>query len=124
VEFIEKCLVWDSSAEVFDEYIEKYAKVKQDSEREGNKVKRSVAKLMMNALYGKTLQKAIFNQTSIVNNIFEFNKFLVDKKSTNFDWVVLGNNKMIVTGEVKDEIKSAHVTKPCQLGAFVTAYSR
>ena len=31
---------------------------------------------------------------------------------------------MIVSGEVKDEIKGAHITKPCQLGAFVTAYSR
>ena len=35
--------------------------MKEESERENNEVKRSVAKLMLNALYGKTLQKAIFN---------------------------------------------------------------
>ncbi len=124
IEFVEKCLVWDATADVFGEYIEEFYKLKEESERSGNKVKRSIAKLMMNALYGKTLQKAIFTQTNIVNNIFEFNHFLLDKKTNNFDWVVLGDEKMIVSGEVKNEQKPHHVTKPCQLGAFVTAYSR
>jgi len=79
---------------------------------------------MMNAIYGKTLQKAIFNKTAIVNNILEFNHFLIDKKSDNFDWIILNDNKIMVTGEIKDELKGQCVTKPCQLGAFVTAYSR
>ena len=124
IEFIEKCLVWDNSADVFGEYITEFHKMKEEAERSGNKVKRSIAKLMMNALYGKTLQKAIFTQTDIVNNIFEFNHFLLDKQTKNFNWIVLGDDKMIVSGEVKNEQKPRHITKPCQLGAFVTAYSR
>lgn len=124
VEFIEKCLVWDSSSDVFGQYIEEFYKLKEDAEREGNNVKRSIAKLMMNALYGKTLQKAIFNKTAIVNNIFEFNNFLIDKNTENFNWIVLSDNKMLLSGEVKDEIKGSQITKPCQLGAFVTANSR
>ena len=124
IEFIEKCLVWDNSADVFGEYITEFYKMKEEAERSGNKVKRSVAKLMMNALYGKTLQKAIFNQTEIVNNIFEFNHFLLDKQTKNFNWMVLDDDHMIVSGEIKNEQKTRHITKPCQLGAFVTAYSR
>ena len=56
IDFVEKCLVWDSSADVFGQYIEEFYKLKEESERSGNKVKRSIAKLMMNALYGKTLR--------------------------------------------------------------------
>ena len=59
---------------------EEFYKLKEESERSSNKVKRSIAKLMMNALYGKTLQKAIFARTNIVNNIFEFNRFLINKQ--------------------------------------------
>ncbi len=125
VEFINKCLVWDeSSKDVFGKYVSEFYKLKEDAEKKDNKVKRSIAKLMLNALYGKTLQKAIFNQTAIVNNIFEFNKFILDKDNKNFDWVVLNDNKLLVSGEIKDADKYRHVTKPCQLGAFVTAYSR
>ena len=69
VEFINKCLIWDESANVFGEYVSEFFKLKEVAEQEGNKVKRSIAKLMLNALYGKTLQKAIFNQTAIVNDI-------------------------------------------------------
>lgn len=56
---------------VFGGYVKESFKKLQ--RREGNQVKRSIAKLTLNALYGKTLQKVIFNQTAIVNDIFEFN---------------------------------------------------
>ena len=73
VEFHNKCLVYDDkSTKVFGVYVEKFYKLKEVAEREDNKVKRSVAKLMLNSLYGKTLQKAIFNTTTIINDVFEF----------------------------------------------------
>ena len=79
---------------------------------------------MMNALYGKTLQKAIFNKTEIVYNIFEFNHFLLDKQTKNFNWIVLDDDIILFLVKLKNELKTRHITKPCQLGAFVTAHSR
>ena len=121
VEFQNKCLVYDDkSANVFKVYVESFYKLKETAEREDNKVKRSVAKLMLNSLYGKTLQKAIFNTTTIINDIFEFNKFVLEHELT--DYSILNDNKMIVSGS--SICKEEMIRKPCQLGAFVTAYSR
>ena len=121
IEFKRKCLVYDDkSPKVFSEYVTKFYKLKEIAEREDNKVKRSIAKLMLNSLYGKTLQKAIFNTTTIINDIFEFNKFVLDYDLT--DYSILNDNKMIVSGTTKNKIEK--IKKPCQLGAFVTAYSR
>jgi hypothetical protein len=120
VEFQNKCLVYEKSDKVFGSYVDKFYKLKETAEREDNKVKRSVAKLMLNSLYGKTLQKAIFNTTTIINDVFEFNKFVLEHDLT--DYSILNENKMIVSGTTKN--KDEMIRKPCQLGAFVTAYSR
>ena len=121
VTFQKKCLVYDAKSDkVFGSYVEKFYKLKEIAEREDNKVKRSVAKLMLNSLYGKTLQKAIFNTTTIINDVFEFNKFVLEHDLT--DYSILNENKMIVSGTTK--CKEEMIRKPCQLGAFVTAYSR
>ena len=70
VEFQKKCLVYDDkSSNVLKDYIDTFFKLRELAEREKNDVKRAVAKLMMNSLYGKTLQKAIFTTTTIINDI-------------------------------------------------------
>lgn len=119
VKFINKCLVWDKSGDVFGKYIKMFYQMKEESERNKNDVARSVAKLFLNSLYGKTLQKANVTNNTIVNNLKEFNAFVRDYELTSFH---LYNNKMLVTGDAKDKQKK--VTKPSQLGCFVTAYSR
>ena len=94
VEFVNECLVYDEKGDVFGDYIYLFYKMKEDAERDGNSVLRSVAKLLLNGLYGKTLQKAIFNTTKIINNIFEFNEFVSKYELT--EWVVLGDgNKLL-----------------------------
>lgn len=120
IEFINKCLVWEESGEIFNEYIETFYKIKEEAEKEKNEVKRSVAKLFLNSLYGKTLQKANFNCSQVINNVFEFNKFI--REYVLNDFVILNENKMLLSGEAR--IKQEKITKPKQLGAFVTAYSR
>src|SRR4051812_8725188 len=121
VQFINKCLVYDSkSSNVFKKYVDTFYDLKVVAEKEENAVKRSVAKLMLNSLYGKTLQRAIFNTTTIINDVFEFNKFVLEHELT--DYSILNENKMIVSGTSIDKDEMIH--KPCQLGAFVTAYSR
>jgi hypothetical protein len=119
VEFINECLVYDKSGDVFSKYINLFYKMKDDAEKECNAVKRSVAKLFLNSLYGKTLQKAIFSTTEIINNVHEFDLFITHHTITDFQEM---GQKLLLTGDKKD--KAMQITKPCQLGAFVTAYSR
>ncbi len=38
------------------------------------------------------------------------------------DYSFINDNKMLLSGEVNN--KEKQISKPCQLGAFVTAYSR
>ena len=120
VEFINKCLVYNESGEVFKEYITKYYQMKEDAERENNQVKRSIAKLLLNAMYGKTLQRAIYENTSVINN---YNEMLDFFKTYNLkDIAVLSDSKLLFTGDIKE--KETRITKPAQLGAFVLSYSR
>ncbi len=123
LEFINKCLVWDKKSDkVFSKYVQTFYALKNKAEAEGNEVLRAACKLFLNGLYGKTLQKAIFNKTIIANNIQEFSTFVKDH--TLVDWVMLSKNRLMLTGETKDSEKVKQITKPCQLGAFVLAYSR
>ena len=120
IEFINKCLVYDSSDNVFNEYITEFYKMKDEAEKEGNEVKRSIAKLLLNAIYGKTLQKAIFSNTQIINNYSELMKFFREHEITEIH--DLDDRKILISGESFDKI--GKITKPSQLGAFVLAYSR
>jgi len=120
IDFCGKCLVWDKCGNVFGEYIQRYYKMKADAEFENNDVKRSIAKLLLNSMYGKTLQKAIFQSTTVVNNYNE----LLDcfRKSKIVDINIINDNKLLLTGEALN--REERLTKPTQLGGFVLAYSR
>ena len=50
------------------------------------------------------------------------NEFLCKFNLT--DYKIVNDNKLIMTGSVKGERRVDKITKPRQLGAFVTAYSR
>ena len=94
--------------------------MKEDAERENNQVKRSIAKLLLNAMYGKTLQRAIYENTSVIN---DYNEMLDFFKVYNLkDIAVLSDSKLLFTGDIKE--KETRITKPAQLGAFVLSYSR
>lgn len=43
----------DKSNELFVEYVKKFSDIKIKAEQEGNNARRSVAKLMLNSLYGR-----------------------------------------------------------------------
>jgi hypothetical protein len=105
---------------VFDKYVDKFYQLKAQAEKESNPVLRGIAKLFLNSLYGKTLQKAITSNTKICNTIDEFLDFASEYVLT--DYRVLNEKRIICSGEHKD--KSKMIRKPCQLGSFVLAYSR
>ena len=120
ITFVNECLVWEATGDVFRDYIDCFYQMKRTADAEKNDVKRNIAKLFMNSLYGKMLQKAIDQTTTIVNNVKDFNKFAGDYNINNFN--DLNSNKLLVSGVAKDFQEK--ITKPCEVGAVVLAYSR
>jgi hypothetical protein len=75
---------------------------------------------MLNAMYGKTLQRAIFESTSIINNYNELLNCFRENKIIDIN--IINDNKLLVTAESLN--KENKISKPCQLGGFVLSYSR
>jgi len=83
---------------------------------------RSIGKLLMNALYGKMLEKARFNKTQLCNNIKEVYKFMTEHKLTDITFM---GSKVLLSGEPhNDTMCNDSIKKPAHLGSFVLAYSR
>lgn len=123
IEFTNEGLVWNNSADkLFIKFINKYYNLKEIAEKENNPVKRAIAKLLMNGLYGKMLQNAITSNQKICYSMKDVWEFMIeyDLKS----WIVLDKDKLLLKGETKDELCASKITKPLQLGAFVLGYSR
>jgi hypothetical protein len=117
-----KGLVYDSSGKVFNQYINFFYKMKEMSERDKNDVMRSIAKLFLNSLYGKTLQKAMLDKTLITSDVFEYNDFCT--KYDIKDIRCLNDNKLLISGSIKSDDVEMAIKKPLQLGSFVLGYSR
>lgn len=120
IEFLGSCVYWNHSSDIFGEYVDKFAYMKQQAEELGNEALRSTCKLFLNSLYGKTLQKPIISESKVINDFVEFNQFITTHHLS--DVVIIDNDRLIVTGDIMD--CDDKMTKPSQLGAFVTAYSR
>ena len=126
IKFTGKGLVWENTSDnIFMSYISLVYAHKVEASVEKNKVKRQIAKLMMNSLYGKTLQNPVSKSECIARSVDDVEKFLFNHILT--DWVVVYDNDetvdyVLLTGEKTDDEKIAK--KPAQLGSFVLAYSR
>lgn len=118
---IKRGIYWNKSKKIFNDYIQKCFKLKADAEKAGNAVERSIAKLLMNALYGKTLQAPILDEKAVcenMNEMYSFLQFNTMQTYSNF------GDKLIVKGLSKEEFRKGKVTKPRHLGSFVLGYSR
>ena len=122
IEFINKCLVWDESGNIFEDYVKTMFEMKNKAELEGNSVQKGIAKLLLNSLYGKMLQRYVKEHHQFVSSYVEFNKFCREYELT--DWVIIDDNKILMKGIVKDVNVAESITKPSFIGAFVLAYSR
>jgi len=122
VNFIGKALVYDESGDVFSKYIKKFYKLKGKAEKDGNDSMRNIAKLLLNSLYGKMLMAPIDRHTEIINNAVDLEKFLFEYDL--HDYFIINDDKVLMIGQVRGERRVEKITKPRQLGAFVTAYSR
>lgn len=126
-EFLGKCLVWDEvHTELFDEYVDKYFDIKnKNSGEDGNKSLRKIAKLMMNALYGKMLQGINGDGVSFcydVSDVWKFRRMYTIK-----DWVWFDSPRgrvLRLEGSLHEVKQEGKISKPRHLGAFVLGYSR
>jgi len=117
-----RALVYDAESPVFKEYITKAYKIKSDGDAEKNEVKRSIGKLLMNALYGKMLERARFTKTQLCNDIREVWKFMSEHKLTDITFM---GDKVLLTGEPHNEEGfDKAIKKPAHLGAMVLGNSR
>lgn len=115
-----KALVYDSSDDIFSDYILKCFKIKE--ENDDNPVLRQVGKILMNALYGKMLEKARFEESKLCNNVDDVYKFMED-----FDVkdVMFIREKVVLIGLPNTiDVRDLRVKKPSQVGSFILAYSR
>tara|TARA_R110000851_G_scaffold136632_1_gene272256 strand:+ start:43 stop:3264 length:3222 start_codon:yes stop_codon:yes gene_type:complete len=119
---------WRDTAPVFKEYIKELYKKKGDEAAAGRKgsVAYTLAKLWMNGLYGKNIQRPIYTNTILIETIEEYWKFWGKHTVTDLTpieseratiWVISGTPRIVVT-------KEKCITKPTQMGAFILAYSR
>ncbi len=120
VEYIGYGIYWTGKSDLFGEYVDNWYKLKDEAEKSSNPALRNASKLFLNSIYGKTFESPHTSVSQIISNIMEFDKFRNEYELTEFKRI--DNEKYLLTGEKKDKNKS--MTKPCQLGLFVTAYSR
>jgi hypothetical protein len=121
---IHKGLCYEESSDVFSSYIEKCYKLKEDNDegKEGaSPVKRQIGKILMNALYGKTLEKARFTETRLCNNSIECWKFQKDYDVEQF--VPMGD-RVLMVGSSYQQKQDDNINKASQLGTFILSFSR
>lgn len=109
---------------VFEKYIkELFQKKSKEKKKNGKTSYYLLCKLMMNGLYGKTIQRPIFSRTSFIKNGADWDKIAkheivsIDCDSFDDTWVV----KTRLRDPIKKEKK---ITKPAQFGSAILAYSR
>jgi len=120
---IHRVIVWASFGKILREMILWGKRIKEDGEREKNKIKRKIGKDLLNSLYGKFGQSVKDEVIEVITSIMELVKF-----TDNHIWADLN----IFQGErgsftmVKGVQKENRITptKPTYLAGFVTAYSR
>lgn len=95
--FLDGCY-FETTIGLFDPYIDKYMRMKEEATRTGDKVRRTIAKLFLNSLYGKF-------GTSPENNFFIIEQDENDKEKINYVDEI-GNDKKPVAVQIASAITS------------------
>ena len=124
-----KGFYWEEVEFIFKDYIEKLFKKKEAEAKAGRKGSAiyMLAKLWMNGLYGKNIQRPIYTDSTVIKNNVEYWKFWGKNVITDTTEVENEDGEMVwfITGTPRvDRKREECITKPTQLGAFILAYSR
>lgn len=113
---------WPQKGPIFEKYIQLALELKCKGEEEGNETLRSLGKLLCNALYGKMLQRPIIENSALVKDSADLDKFLQTNNLTDIIFLNDKDKRLLVIGdECQKELK---IRKPSYIGAFVLSYSR
>jgi hypothetical protein len=110
---------WEKTAPVFNTYINFLYKFKKNAKK--GSAQYTLAKLMMNGLYGKTIQKPIIDENVIIHFHEEFIKYHI--KFGGVTMSKLSDGGYYLTYQDDDKL-ATKITKPCYLGSFILGYSR
>jgi hypothetical protein len=111
---------WTQTENLFTDYIDELFNDKKNSKKKTAEY--AVAKLFMNGLYGKMIQRPICTHDAWVKTNSEFWKFYGKYKIAN---KTLVNEQLHLTGIPRDEVElEKSITKPTHLGSFILSYSR
>lgn len=112
---------WENSAPIFKNYIDQMYQMKATNQKGTSKY--LLAKLYLNSLYGKMIQRPIHKKQKIITSNGEFWWFAANHTITDFE--ELDNGKHIIAGIPIDELDLADdISKPSHIGAFILDYSR
>jgi len=120
IDKVHRGLVYEKKGDIFSDYIMKCYKIKE--ENDDNPVLRQIGKILMNALYGKMLERARFEESKICNNIEDIWKFQTEFGMT--DVMFLGDKVVAIGLPLEEEISDSRIRKPSQIGTFILSYSR
>lgn len=112
---------WKKGSKLFEQYIRELYILKKNSKK--GTPKYLLAKLMMNGLYGKMIQKPIIEKGQFIKTTGELFNF--KKNNVLMEVEVFGDRQVYITGFPKSKKEQEkRNTKPTYLGAFILAYSR
>lgn len=98
------------------------AKLKDD---QYNPALRNIAKLLLNSLSGKTIQRNFDTAIEMVKNNTEQEKFIDKMKDGSVEFLYSSSDYIMLKGELKTEkIYDEKKAKPSYLGIFIYAYAR
>lgn len=116
----------EGKTKLFDKYVDVFCEIKQHQDYlssidspDYNPALRAVAKIFMNSLYGKTLQKPIYSQTVVCQCSSDIIKFF---NSNEVNDCIIEDDMVILSGTKLDLTQGN--TKPNHVGAFLLSYSR
>lgn len=111
---------WTNQGKVFKSYIDLMFEKKKKASR--GTPERALAKLFLNGLYGKMIQRPIADKTIWATSTLDFWKFFKLHKVTDIELI---GNQMYLTGTLRDAVRREKIiSKPTQLGAFILSYTR
>lgn len=115
---------WNDTAPIFKDYINEQFANKNYEAKMGRKkgAAYSIAKLFMNAIYGKMIQRPIYTVTNFIENNTEYWNFWGKNYISDIEEV---GDKWVISGTPRNPSSLERcITKPTHLGALVLAYSR
>jgi hypothetical protein len=112
---------WEEKAYIFREFVDYYFDKKKKATK--GTALYSICKIFLNSLYGKQIQKPIYEKGDFVYNQEKLHHILQENNIT--DIYKINNNNHYVKYEPKEiEEKEKDIQKASQLGVFILDYSK